>query len=130
MKNKNENEELQSRREFFKKAAKAALPVIGMTVANPLFAQIGASVNYISSPNPLRSQCQCSGGCAGGCQTTCYGDCTGDCQSNCYGTCESSGSAGNTNSGCYNGCFRSCAGGCTGTCYRTCSGSCSGYSYY
>ena len=30
MEKKNSNEELQSRREFFKKAAKAALPVVGM----------------------------------------------------------------------------------------------------
>lgn len=39
MSNKKSSEELQSRREFFKKAAKAALPVVGRSstfiVANP-----------------------------------------------------------------------------------------------
>ena len=33
MDTKNPNEELQSRREFFKKAAKAALPVVGAVIS-------------------------------------------------------------------------------------------------
>ena len=36
MEKKNSNEELQSRREFFKKAAKAALPVVGAVVLSSL----------------------------------------------------------------------------------------------
>uniref|UniRef100_UPI003FEDF0F2 hypothetical protein n=1 Tax=Prevotella sp. TaxID=59823 RepID=UPI003FEDF0F2 len=34
---KKKNEELQSRRDFFKKAAKGALPILGMVVVGPSF---------------------------------------------------------------------------------------------
>ena len=116
MQNKNENEELQSRREFFKKAAKAALPVIGAVVVGNL-PVMGARTTF---------QAACSDGT---CRALCFG-CSGTCQNSCSGTCDGSNSAGNPNSDCHNGCSRSCAGGCSGTCYRTCSGTCSGYSYY
>lgn len=124
MSNKNSNEELQSRREFFKKAAKAALPVLGaMVFANtPLWGQTGAPRGGFFQAQ--RTDCQdCTGSCMGGCQ--------GSCKGTCQGSCQGSNTAGNPNGGsCNYGCTNSCAGGCTGTCYRTCNTSCSGYSYY
>lgn len=109
MSNKKENEELQSRREFFKKAAKAALPVVAMTVAQmPAFGYVGGVV-YDNCQN-----------CASSCSGTCAGNCKGDC----------TGSNSNANGGCFNGCVNTCAGGCTGTCYRSCNTGCDGYNYY
>lgn len=87
MEKKNKKEEIQSRREFFKKAAKGTLPILGavMLSALPLNradAQWGCS--------------SCSGGCEG-CNDSCYGSCKGDCgrdcsnicSSNCYSSCSS-----------------------------------------
>ena len=79
MSNKKQNEELQSRREFFKKAAKAALPVVGAVVM--------ASVPTISkaATGCLNSGCysSCEGGCTGGCYHYCTGTCKGSCMHHC-----------------------------------------------
>ena len=79
MEKKNQNEELQSRREFFKKAAKGVLPILGAVVlaSNP------AIVNATEVSEPMgctRYGCgtctgSCTGNCSGGCSTTCYGGC-------------------------------------------------------
>ena len=85
MSNKKQNEELQSRREFFKKAAKAALPVVGAVVAASL---------------PLK-QIEAATGCTyGGCSNFCSG-CTGSCTGACTGACARS-------------CSGTCSGGCRG----------------
>ncbi len=78
MKKELNNEELQNRREFFKKAAKAALPVVGAVVlANLPIAKSEAATG-------------CHGGgcvwsCDGGCQNACEG-----CKDSCYGSCKGS----------------------------------------
>lgn len=100
MSNKNKNEELQSRREFFKKAAKAALPVVGAVVMStmPLVkaeAITGCDYGCLSS---------CSGACYQGCQGTCYGNCQNGCQQGCY-------------TGCRNTCQGTCSGGCARQAY-------------
>lgn len=64
MKKLNEKEEIQSRREFFKNAAKTALPIFGAIVAGSI----------LSSCEPLEGTVSC-------------GDCTGTCTTGCYGTC-------------------------------------------
>lgn len=67
------NEELQSRREFFKKAAKAALPVV-------------AAVALASAPgtaNAVEAM-----GCTGSCYGTCKYACGGHCSNNCSGGCK------------------------------------------
>ncbi len=70
-----QNEELQSRREFFKKAAKAAMPVVGAVVLSSLpLQQIHAT--------------GCTAGCAGDCQGSCSGVCRNSCYSTCYGRYE------------------------------------------
>lgn len=87
MEKTNKNEELQSRREFFKKAAKGALPIL-------------AAVALAGAPNIIRAANKTPGDCGLGlgCDHTCKGGCTGTCKGSCAGTC----------SGC-------CMGSCSGT---------------
>ncbi len=84
MSNKNSSEELQSRREFFKKAAKAALPVVGAVVLSSLPVQ-----NLGATPTSCDYSCSgsCSKGCTGGCEQYCKNDCSTQCQWGCKGTC-------------------------------------------
>ena len=79
MTKKQKNEELQSRRQFFKKAAKGALPILGAIALANLPHLAGAST----------AGCTCSGACVGGCNYTCYGTCSGKCMGGCQGTCQS-----------------------------------------
>lgn len=67
------NEELQSRRDFFKKAAKGALPII-------------AGVILSTMPNVAKAMQ--NNGCNGNCKGSCMGHCEGCCAENgCKGTC-------------------------------------------
>lgn len=76
MEKKNKNEELQTRREFFKKAASAALPILG--------AALLASNPIIANANPTAAlACPCSGSCKGSCQYACKG-----CEYTCSGGCK------------------------------------------
>lgn len=86
---KNKNEELQSRREFFKSAAKAALPVLGAVVLGSLPINVQATET----------------GCNFGCTSSCYGSCSGKCNIGCSGGC--AGSCG----GCRGACMSSCVHG-------------------
>ncbi len=77
------NEELQSRREFFKKAAKVALPVVAAVAL--------ASAPAIVNAAEVNMGCEsCLGNCSGGCKNTCSGSCscgcTG-CRNSCVGSC-------------------------------------------
>lgn len=107
-----ENNETQNRRQFFKEAAKKALPIIGAValMSNPVIAKAVES-------EPMGCSQGCTNGCAGGCsrscQTTCSRGCRGGSETVGYG-CE--------------GC-RSLCMGCTGGCSGSCSGSCSVTSY-
>lgn len=80
MSNKKENEELQSRREFFKKAAKAALPVVGAVVlaSLPIVKSEAATGCYMAG---------CRFDCEGGCNDSCYGSCKGTCNASCQYGC-------------------------------------------
>ncbi len=86
---KNQNEELQSRREFFKKAAKGALPILGaIALANaPLLASaVESECNCTSCTASCSGGCSgCSGGCQGTCSSTCSGSCSGTCRGGCSG---------------------------------------------
>lgn len=95
MKKQTENEELQSRREFFKQAAKKALPVIGAIAlaGSPILAHAAESEPTDCSGNcsyGCGRQCStgCSGSCAGSCSGACKGYCQGGCKGNCYGSCK------------------------------------------
>ena len=79
----NKNEELQSRREFFKSAAKAALPVLGVAVLSQLPISASAAV---AGCNACSGTCKSS--CDKACVHTCINTCSGDCRRECKGTCK------------------------------------------
>ena len=86
MENK-EMEELQSRREFFKEAAKAALPVLGVVVFGT---SLLTSCSERNTPFGCGKSCSgscsssCSGSCENGCADNCADGCHTDCQFDCY----------------------------------------------
>ncbi len=100
MDKKERNEEIQSRREFFKKAAKGMLPILG--------AALLANIPIFSKANETPT------GCYYGCTVSCYGDCFTACSNNACRT--------NCTYTCSGGCDRTCSGTCSGTCYGTCVG--------
>lgn len=75
MHNKKKNEELQSRREFFKRAAKSALPI----VAAVALSSVPAIADAVNS-----NACTCAS-CVGGCGTACYHGCAVGCSGGCTG---------------------------------------------
>lgn len=82
MKKNERNEELQSRREFFKKAAKGALPILGaMVLAN---APVIANAAETSSTTCAG----CNNRCMNFCTTTCHGGCKTHCADNCHSSCK------------------------------------------
>lgn len=105
MKEKKENEELQSRRSFFKKAAKSVLPILGAIA----FANIPL-VSKAAQP-----AMDCSYGCYSVCSDDCYSQCSGSCKRSCTGSCDKK---------CANNCFKSCAGSCVGSCSDGCAVAC------
>lgn len=95
--NKNDkNEEIQSRREFFKNAAKGVLPILGtmLLISNPI---IGKAADVAM-------------GCKYGCSSGCYTACSGSCKSGCDGSCKNA----------CDGCQYTCSGGCKNSCIGTC----------
>ena len=86
------NEELQSRREFFKKAAKGTLPILGAMVLSHL----PFNANAHESIEEMGCNFGCSGGCSGGCGRACSYGCTSSCSGSCLGSCKG-------------GCGRSCS---------------------
>lgn len=92
MKNKR-NDEIQSRREFFKKAAIGVLPIVGS-----IFLMGAPSV--VNAAEIAYTDCRynCSGGC-NSCQGTCEWKCQNDCSGSCKGACKRT---------CKAGCYRYC----------------------
>lgn len=88
MDKKGKKEEIQSRREFFKKAAKGALPILGAIVL--------ANTPLISNATEMitTSCAGCNNRCMNSCFNTCYErcnkHCADNCSSNCRGTCSNS----------------------------------------
>ena len=85
---KKENNELQSRREFFKKAAKGALPILGAVILTNI-------------PNVIKAK-EIAMGCSGACSANCVSSCLDTCLRNCKGTCK-------------NTCKQTCKGNCKGS---------------
>lgn len=79
------NNETQSRREFFKEAARKALPIIGAAalMSNPVIAN--AVETNITNCNSCSNTCK--GSCDKTCKNTCIGTCSGGCQKTCTNTC-------------------------------------------
>ena len=95
MEEKKKNEELQNRREFFKNAAKKALPILGA------IALAGAPIiSQAAEKEPMGCYFNCEYGCSGSCASSCHGGCMG-----CSGTCTG---------GCNGSCMGSCSYGCKG----------------
>lgn len=86
------NEELKTRRDFFKKAAKTTLPILGavLLASNPVLAKAAESE---------AGYCTCQGNCKGSCSGSCVSNCRVSCGNNCSG-----------------GCNYTCGGGCKGSC--------------
>ena len=99
-----EEEELQSRRGFFKRVAKTVLPVIGGLILSQFpFRAFASGQSCANCWYSCSSGCSsCTGSCQFGCRTSCS-SCTGSCQFGCKGSCTS----------------------CTGSCQFGSSGSCS-----
>ena len=74
MHNNKKKEELQSRREFFKKAAKGALPILGL-------------VALANVPGVLNAASDAPMGCNNTCYRGCASICTGTCQTTCNASC-------------------------------------------
>ncbi len=119
-----EREDIISRRQFFKRAAGAALPFLAMTMLPSAL----TSCEIDDPDNPYIGGVPEGTGKSGGC-TSCTGKCSKACANNCVGTCRVTcttgckvycqGSCGNSN------CRSECRSGCKGACYQSCSGSCS-----
>lgn len=101
MKKHNNPEETQSRREFFKVAAKKTLPIIG-------------AVALLSNPMIAKAVEKETTNCRNACADDCAGRCEGSCYSTCKGTCDIS---------CLKGCYDTCYTGCNSSCYSTCTSS-------
>lgn len=75
------NEELQSRREFMKKTAKGALPILGISLFGPTI----LSSCEKEKEEESNGKCSCSNTCSGSCDGDCAGNCDG-CSGSCYTT--------------------------------------------
>ncbi len=119
------NEELQSRRDFFKKAAKGALPILGAIVltSNPLVVRAATTEKQEPAPMGCNRSSPCTGSCYQGCSRSCTRTCVGNCTGRCTNTCKGSCSGGCTMQ-CENNCSGVCGGNCYGNCYGDCKTSC------
>jgi len=79
MEEKKQNEEIQSRREFFKESAKKALPLLAFTA-------LGATL-FTACEKENASLNGSSSGCGRSCSGSCEGDCAGDCDDGCWQAC-------------------------------------------
>lgn len=86
MEKNKKKEELQNRREFFKKAAKGALPILGAIV----FANAPAIMNATEG-DPMGCHYGCTHVCS---SSACQGTCSGGCRFTCSGTCHNYGCKG------------------------------------
>lgn len=74
-KNKKQKEELQSRRDFFKKTVKGALPILGVLTLGPTF---------LTSCDPDdEGSTGCGSSCSGGCGDSCVSSCEVNCAFDC-----------------------------------------------
>lgn len=74
------DDELQSRRDFFKKTASNVLPFLGVVV---LGSTLATSCDLLGDGDSSGS----SSGCGKSCSGSCDGDCAGDCDDGCWTAC-------------------------------------------
>lgn len=105
MEKNKKKEELQTRRMFFKKAAKSAIPI--------LVAIAFTQMPFLSNAHDSKRAMGCSyNSCSGGCASSCYKSCSGGCHKTCKDRCDNT----------CTGCDRSCQGYCISTCNGSCYG--------
>ena len=79
------NNKIQSRREFFKNAAKSVLPILGcMMLPGSIMAH-----EIVSEEAPQSCNGSCYGLCNNSCRGYCSQGCTGTCSGSCKATCQS-----------------------------------------
>ena len=96
MDQKKRNEEIQSRREFFKNAVRSALPILGtILLANVPMVSKAVQEEKMNCSYSCTAWCadNCSGRCKGGCTTACERTCSSYCNSTSSGTCRSMNSS-------------------------------------
>ena len=102
MEKQKEKDEIQSRREFFKNAARKGLPLLAAIALT--------SLPIISQAHESKIELGCNEGCYGSCYGGCYYTCKNSCDSTCKGTCELS---------CEGSCKDTCKGSCKDTCWKS-----------
>ena len=80
---KKENEIL-SRRSFFKKAAGIVIPAVAMVALPSVMTSCEIDEEYPDVPTGCSG---CSGKCTSNCSATCYNTCKATCGGNCLGGC-------------------------------------------
>lgn len=108
-------EEIMSRRKFFRRAAGMVAPAIALAVLPQLLTSCEIDEPY-SGEFGVNGN---GGGSSTGCDT-CKGTCVGGCYQNCTTSCGRSNCTGT----CIGGCDYSCEGECKRTCGSACSTSC------
>ena len=94
MNKQNNQDKLQSRRQFFKKTASFVIPMMGIVATGGL----GTLLSSCSKEDdPYCNTC------SNGCSTQCSNDCSTACGDSCRVNCSRS-------------CHRDCKGGCVGNC--------------
>lgn len=79
---KNVANDLQTRREFFKKAAKGALPILA-------FSMLGSTIlSSCGDDDDEQKPSGCGTECSGGCKLECLGSCSGSCSGSCDSGCD------------------------------------------
>jgi len=82
------NEEIISRRQFFKKAAGMLIPAVAMTVLPSILTSCEIDEPYPSGGGGGNTGCSgCSTSCKGSCKGTCYTGCSGSCSRRCSSSC-------------------------------------------
>lgn len=123
-KRKISDEELLSRREFFRKGAQTALPML-VSIALP-------SIITSCTPDDDWGCSECSSICSYTCHESCSStstssscdSCSSSCVNSCSGTCSTTCEGSSQSSSC-SGCSNSCSGDCAESCGNSCGNNCS-----
>lgn len=81
---KMKKQELQSRRDFFKKAAKGVLPILGVIVLGPTILSSCDKDDDVPESNNNNQNNGCGNSCSGGCSDSCVSSCEVNCAFSCY----------------------------------------------
>ena len=132
-----ENEEILSRRGFFKKATRKTLPIMALIVFEGSACCAKASSQYVvgqfsSHPYSHGISCtECEDLCLYTCYTSCEGDCIIECANTCIGNCDGTcvvccaeDCMGHCSSSCVRSCVRVCFDNCMENCYKECRNTC------